>query len=262
MVALMSLFGTDIVEGLVYRFCIQLVVFLVIGFVTLKVWRHYYRNPYSFLHYNFLFFVVLLMQCAVKLSIYSSRVLGFSGFLEAVMPMFSHVLKMGWVMLFLYAFIVTISGMKFIKQYFLIVNLFLMVFISSTVWLNWLHYLDTTSPDQLTFGFFWGELVLEAWILFLFVYGLYFARRVHTAMKGSFLLALTVLISQLVLHSWYIVNSQKPLLWTFVVDQALLLSFSAVSMISVFSYSKIVKDGISTSSESLQRDSYLVRDEV
>jgi hypothetical protein len=262
MVAYMSLFSNDIVVGYACRFSIQLIVFIAVGLATLKIWRYYRRNPYSFLHYIFLFFVVLLMHTTVTLSVYSLRILGLPGLPEAVMPMLSHALKIGWVILFLYAFIVTISGMQSIKQYFLIVNLFLMVFISSTVWLNWLHYLDTTNPNQLTSGFFWGQLMLEAWMTLLLAYGLFFARRVHTAMKGSFLLAITLLICQLLFHCWNIISSHNPPLWTFVVDRMLLLLFSAVTMVSVFSYSKVVKGGDGDSSESLQRDSGLVRDEV
>lgn len=257
MAVYMSLF----VEGVVIKFSIQLVVFFAVGLATLKVWGHYCRNPYSFFHYIFLFFVVFFMQSAVKVSIHALRILGFPGVPESVLPMLNHVLKIGWVMLFLYAFIVTISGMQFIKQYFLIVNLFLMVFISSTVWLNWLHYLDTTNPGQSSYGSFWGELILEAWVLLLLVYGLFFARRVHTAMRGSFLLAVTILISQLLLHGWNIIRSQDSPLWVFVVNQMLLPLFSAVTLISVLSYSKIVKSVNVDSGKFSHRESGPVRDE-
>lgn len=258
----MSLFSNGIVEIVAYRCIIQLFVCLAVGFVTLKVWRHYCRNPYSFLHYIFLSFTALLLQSSIKLSVYSLRVLDLPELPEAVVPMLDHSLKMGWVILLLYAFIVTISGMQFTKQYFLIANLFLMVFISSTVWLNWLHYLNTTNYGQERFGFFWGELILETWIVLLHMYGIFFARRLHTAIKGPFVLAVAILISRLTLHCWNIITSHRQLMWTLVVDRMLLLLFTAVIMVAVFRYSKIVSSGNGHSNESLQRDSGLVCDTV
>jgi len=261
MAANMSTFVYSAFEGIAYRFTIQCIVFLAVGLVTLKAWQHYCRNPYSFSHYTFLSFVFFLIQCAVKLGVYFLRLFDIPVFSEAVMPMLNHILQMGWVILFLYAFIVTISGIQFIKQYFLIANLFLMVFISSTVWLNWLHYLDTTNPGQSLSGYFWGELVLEVWIMLLLVFGLFFARRLHSAIRGCFLLAVYLLTSRQLIHCWIIINSHKPLLWTFVVDRMILLSFSVVTLVSVYSYGKIAKGGNGDAREFLQRDSSLVRDE-
>jgi hypothetical protein len=260
MAACMSLFSNGITEGLVFRFCIQLVVVLAIGLSTAKVWQHYNRNPYSFLHYLFLFFVALFMQSAVKLSVFSLRILGFPSVPGAVMPMLDHALKMGWAILFIYAFIVTISGMKFTKQYYLAGNLYLMVFLSSIVWLNWLQYLDTASPVQLTSGFFWGELLLEAWITLILVHGLFCAVRVHSVLKGTFLLAVTLMISLQLFHCWNIMDARKSLLWLFAMDRMLLLLFSAVTMNAAFSYSKIVNGDASDSGESLPRNSGPVRD--
>ncbi len=258
----MSLFSKGLVEIVAFRCIIQLFVCVAVGFVTLKVWRHYCRNPYSFLHYIFLSFAVLLLHSSVKLSVYSLRLLHLPELPEAVVPMLDHALKMGWVILLLYAFIVTISGMRLTKQYFLVANLFLMVFISSTVWLNWLHYLDTTNHGQETFGFFWGELILETWILLLNMYGVFFARRLHTAIKGPFVLAVAILISRLALHCWNIITSHRQLIWTVAVDRMLLLLFTAVIMVAVFRYRKIVNSGNGHSNDYLQQDSGLALDTV
>ncbi|MEI6704987.1 MAG: hypothetical protein WCL71_15860 [Deltaproteobacteria bacterium] len=255
----MNLFGIYMVDSATYRLSIQLVVFFAVGLVTLKMWRYYCRNPFSFIHYIFLFFLVYFLQTAVKLSASILHLLALSDLLAPVMPMLDHVLKMGWVILFIYAFIVTISGMQSIKQYFLITNLFLIVFISSTVWLNWLLYLDTSSLGQRMFGLFWGELLLEAWVLLLLLYGLFIARRVHVALKGVFLLALTLLISQLLLHSWNIISSHKQLSWTFTADRMLTLLISAVTMVAVFRYRNVTNAG---DGKSRERDSGLVRDQV
>jgi len=251
----MSLFSLDVVQNIMYRFSIQLIVVLALSLFTLKVWRHYCSNPSSFLHYIFLSFIALFLQSAVKLSVYSMRVLGAPELPKAVVPMLDHALKMGWVILFLYAFIVTISGMQFTKQYFLIANIFIMVFISSTVWLNWLQYLDTQSPVQGAFKFFWGELMLEAWIILLHFYGLFFARRVHAVMRSFFLLALGLLICRLFIHCWGIIASLKQLIWLMVVDRILLLLFVTIIMGTIYRYGKIVNGRNGNYSASLEQNS-------
>jgi hypothetical protein len=245
-----------------YRFSIQLVVFLAVGLLTLKAWRHYCQNPYSFLHYTFLFFVVLFLHSAVKLGLYFSQLFSAPLFPDTVMPMLDHVLKMGWVILFLYAFIVTISGMRPTKQYFLVVNLFLIVFISSTVWLNWLHYLDTTNPGHGKFGAFWGEQLMEAWIMLLLMYGLFLTRRVHVAIRRAYLFVVTTLISQQLIHSWSIYSSQNQTFWIFIVERMLILSISVAMLFAAFRYSTIVSDGNGNRRDVLIRDSGMVGDEV
>jgi hypothetical protein len=176
--------------------------------------------------------------------------------------MLDHVLKMGWVVLFLYAFIVTISGMQSTKQYFLIVNLFLMVFISSTIWLNWLYYLDTTNPENGRFGMFWGEQLIETWVTLLLMYGLFFIRRMHVAIKGTYIFAVTTLLSQLLLHSWNIIFSHSQPFWLFIVERVLTLAFSAAMLCAAFRYDSIVSGGNGNSHDFLHRDSGVVTDEV
>ena len=258
----MSLFSLDSVENLMCRLSIQIVVFMVVTLITVKLWRYYCCNPSSFLYYIVLSFIALFLQSTVKLCSYSMRVIGIPELPKAVVPMLDHALKMGWVILFLYAFIVTISGMQFTKQYFLIANLFIIVFISSTVWLNWLQYLDTLSLVQGAFQFFWGELILEAWVMLLFLYGLFIARRVHTVMRGSFSLALGVLICRLSLHFWNVMTSHRQLIWPMFMDRMLLFLFLAIILVAIYRYGKIVNGGNGSSTASLQQNSGLVRAEV
>ncbi|MFZ4855992.1 MAG: hypothetical protein ACOYL3_06300 [Desulfuromonadaceae bacterium] len=236
----------------VYRFCIQLTVVLAVGLITVKTWRHYRRNPYSFLYYAFLFLVLLFLHSAVKLGINFSDIFSAPLFPDTIMPMVEHVLKMGWVILFIYAFIVTISGMHTTKQYFLIVNLFLTVFISSTVWLNWLLYLDTTNPGPERFGAFWGQQLMEAWMALLLLYGLFLAWRVHETIRGAFLFMVTAMISQLLLHSLNIITSHNQIFWIFIVERMLILSFSAAMMFAAYRYSTIVSGGDGNSLDLLQ----------
>jgi hypothetical protein len=201
------------------------------------------------------------MQSAIKLGVSFLCVLKLPKPPETVAPMLDKMLKIGWVILFLYAFIVTISGMRRTKQYFLIVNLFLMVFICTTVWLNWLLYLDTRTTG-LGDGFFWGELVLEGWLFLLLFFGLSFAKRLHTALKHIFLLAVFCLIGYQLLHSWNIMYSHYHFFWTFIVERMFILSFVASMVVAAFRYSAEMLGDSNTLPVQMHNKSVMIHNEA
>jgi hypothetical protein len=137
-----------------------------------------------------------------------------------------------------------------------------MVFISSTVWLNWLLYLDTTNPDHRNFGEFWGESLMEAWMTLLLMYGLCLTPRLHVAIKGIYLFVVTSLLSQLLLHSWNLISSHNQTFWVFIVERMLTLSSSAAMLFAAFRYSTMVSDGNGYGGHPLQRDSGIVKNEL
>jgi putative nucleotidyltransferase with HDIG domain len=219
------------VDTVTFRLCIQALSFLMTLVVTHMVWREFIRHRTSFHGYFTVGWVLLLVQSAFMLIIFSNSHLTGSSLPESVMPMVDHILKIGSFIFLVHAFTVVSPIAPRTARRILMANLCLLALSVPLLWNLWCRYLEHAPVGR--FGYFWGDLLYEGWAVLLLTYGLILISQSTLKAKTVFSWAFSILLAKQLLHLANIAVDHNTVASILTVERLLQIPFFHITIMAI-----------------------------
>lgn len=170
--------------------------------------------------------------------------------------MIDHILKVLGYLLLSYSFVFVAPVNRDRLKRFFATNIMVLILVTPIFWYFWYQYLLVAPAAQQKFGYFQVDLIYEIWATALLLYGLYLVAKSAAKMKGTFILAFSVISGKQLMHIFNLTISNNTIPWMVVVERLLLVPYFYVIIMAI--HREIVDEirGVNTEKENLNRQLY------